>query len=88
MDTINRLLKKQAPKRRGKISAAELSAGGGDPNSPQAEVEKANPVFVRWVSDRGGCKVGVPTPWLQGPLGRGCGFGTTHPVVEEGAGDV
>lgn len=73
MDTINRLLKKQAPKRRGKISAAELSAPehNGDDSSPQEEeVPKANPVFVRWVSDKSGCRVGVPEEWLGREVGR------------------
>lgn len=75
MDTINRLLKKQAPKRRGKISAAELSAaatgigtGTGDDAAPENDTP-ANPVFVRWVSDRGGCRVGVPGEWLGKKVG-------------------
>ena len=68
MDTINRLLKKQAPKRRGKISALELSANnaageGGEATPP--EVEKANPVYVRWVSDGKGCRLGVPEEWVE-----------------------
>lgn len=74
MDTINRLLKKQAPKRRGKISAAEISAQdrGDDASAspPGEDVPPANPVFVRWVSDRQGCRVGVPAEWLGGPVGR------------------
>ncbi|KAI4127475.1 MAG: hypothetical protein LQ347_004590, partial [Umbilicaria vellea] len=37
MDTINRLLKKQAPKRRGKISAAETNANGDVIGTPQLE---------------------------------------------------
>lgn len=86
MDTINRLLKKQAPKRRGKISAAEINANAaaGDDSIPtitaphtrgagsedlEPEFPKANPVFVRWVSDAGGCRVGVPGEWLEGPVG-------------------
>ncbi|KAA6415000.1 MAG: hypothetical protein FRX48_01751 [Lasallia pustulata] len=72
MDTINRLLKKQAPKRRGKISAAETNANGDMIGTPQleAEYEKPNPVFVRWVSDSKGCRVGVPEEWLGTPVGR------------------
>lgn len=78
MDTINRLLKKQAPKRRGKISAAEISANAAAGASEDdvaseerdAEVEKASSVFVRWVSDARGCRVGVPAEWLEGPVGR------------------
>lgn len=74
MDTINRLLKKQAPKRRGKISAAEITAQEhGDDSSneqPEEEVIPANPVYVRWVSDKDGCRVGVPGEWFGTPVGR------------------
>lgn len=73
MDTINRLLKKQAPKRRGKLSAAEISANAAaheDLGGSEAEIEKPNPVYVRWVSNRHGCRVGVPGEWLAGPAGR------------------
>lgn len=85
MDTINRLLKKQAPKRRGKISAAEITAQEhGDGESPQEmqeeEIPPANPVFVRWISDRDGCRVGVPGEWLGTPVGRVFG---EKKVVEE-----
>lgn len=74
MDTINRLLKKQAPKRRGKISAAEISAQDHGDDSPTGEQEEeyapANPVFVRWISNRDGCRVGVPGEWLGQSVGR------------------
>lgn len=76
MDTINKLLKKQAPKRRGKIANRDptdttIGATAGDitPNSEDVEPVKANPVFVRWVSDREGCRVGVPEEWLGTPVG-------------------
>lgn len=69
LDTINRLLKKQAPKRRGKISAAEITADALAPQEvSNVEVEKANPVYVRWVSDRDGSRVGVPSEWLEDGL--------------------
>lgn len=75
MDTINRLLKKQAPKRRGKISAAEITAQEHGDDSPpeqqqEEEIPPANPVYVRWVSDRDGCRVGVPGEWFGAPVGR------------------
>ena len=72
MDTINRLLKKQAPKRRGKIPAAETTANGDMVGTPQQdfEYEKPNPVLVRWVSDSRGCRIGVPKEWLETPVGR------------------
>lgn len=76
MDTINRLLKKQAPKRRGKLSAAEITAQEHGPadtetpvEQPEEEIEPANPVYVRWVSGREGCRLGVPQEWLDGGAG-------------------
>jgi len=95
METINKLLKKQAPKRRGKdpTFAPSLASGpstivvggGGAENNTNATprslllleaeaaaaVEKPNPVYVRWVSNRGGCKVGVPGEWIGGAGGLG-----------------
>lgn len=92
-DTINRLLKKQAPKRRGKISAKEIEAQDrGDMSEAEEQagyeevgVGPANPVFVRWISDRRGCRVGVPTEWLAAPAGevfRGAGVGSGKMVEE------
>lgn len=89
-DTINRLLKKQAPKRRGKISQAEITAnavaGPEATLSEEPEIEDANPVFVRWISDAKGCRVGVPREWLDGPAGRVFGGPPVRPsgqLVEE-----
>ena len=74
MDTINRLLKKQAPKRRGKISAAEINAQEHGDESPQEmqeeEIPPANPVYVRWISDKDGCRIGVPGEWFGQPVRR------------------
>lgn len=70
MDTINKLLKKQAPKRRGKISAAE-TAGDATPGVQEPEeVEKPEPTMLRYVSDRDGCRLGVPEEWAGNPAGR------------------
>lgn len=73
MDTINRLLKKQAPKRRGKISAAEINAQEHGDESPQEmqeeEIPPANPAYVRWISDKNGCRIGVPGEWFGQPVG-------------------
>ena len=100
-DTINRLLKKQAPKRRGKISAKEIEAQDrGDMSEAEehqqqqrgydevVEVVPANPVFVRWVSDSRGCRVGVPTEWLGTPMaevfmGANGASGGSGKMVEE-----
>ncbi|KAI9804617.1 MAG: hypothetical protein M1833_006691 [Piccolia ochrophora] len=67
MDTINKLLKKQAPKQR-RMRAME--AGGDATPNTQDEVEKAKATMIRWVSNREGCRVGVPEEWLGAPLGR------------------
>lgn len=93
MDTINRLLKKQAPKRRGKISTAEIQAQdrGDSPSAvdqdeaeEEAEIPPANPVFVRWVSNAQGCRVGVPQEWIGTPVGAVFGdVGSSGKMVEE-----
>jgi Ino eighty subunit 2 len=83
MDTINRLLKKQAPKRRGRAAANE--AGDGTPGQEGNEPEKADPTLVRWVSGSNGCKVSVPEEWLGTPAGRMFGppVSATGKMVEE-----
>lgn len=74
-DTINRLLKKQAPKRRGKISAAEIAAAGAE--TPDAMMggmgslgdiheedhPRADPLWTRWVCGPEGHRLGVPSDW-------------------------
>ncbi|KAL8768148.1 MAG: hypothetical protein Q9209_005539 [Squamulea sp. 1 TL-2023] len=88
LDTINRLLKKQAPKRRGKISAEEIATNAMAPPEPSdVEFEKANPVYIRWVSDRSGSRVGVPSEWLEDGLENTIGKvfmgGGARKMVEE-----
>jgi Ino eighty subunit 2 len=63
MDTINRLLKKQPPKRGRR--AAE-NAGSGD----EGDAERADPLFVRYVQNAKGTQLGVPDEWLQAPVGK------------------
>ena len=65
MDTINKLLKKQAPKTNARRSNLNACIDG----SPDAESVKPNPLFVRWVSSRDGNCIGVPEEWLEGPIG-------------------
>lgn len=64
METINKLLKKQAPKtnRRNAILAGD--------ETPDQEGSRADPMFVRWVSTKEGSRVGVPDEMLIGPTGR------------------
>lgn len=59
-ETINKLLKKQAPKTNRKAQHAD---GDGESNRP-------SPVFVRWVSNKDGSLVAVPDEMLTGPAGR------------------
>ncbi|KAI1404127.1 hypothetical protein F4819DRAFT_448788 [Hypoxylon fuscum] len=63
METINKLLKKQAPKTKGKSQLA------GD-LTPDGDALKPNPVFVRWISSKDGNRVAVPDEMLSGPAGR------------------
>ncbi|PVI03239.1 hypothetical protein DM02DRAFT_612456 [Periconia macrospinosa] len=65
MDTINRLLKKQPPKR-GRKSLLEITESGQE---EEPEVEKANPLFVRYRQTREGASLGVPEEWLDAPVG-------------------
>ncbi|KAG4410547.1 hypothetical protein IFR04_016315, partial [Cadophora malorum] len=71
LETINKLLKKQAPKtnaRRAGMSAADNAL---NPNGTNADGEpaKPNPLFVRWVSTKEGNRIGVPEEWLDAPVG-------------------
>jgi Ino eighty subunit 2 len=65
METINKLLKKQAPKTNARRNI--MNNIGGD-QTPNLE-EKPHPLFVRWVSNKDGNRIGVPEEWLEGPVG-------------------
>lgn len=60
METINKLLKKQAPK------VNKKSAMRGD--SPDSE-DRPDSTVVRWVSNKSGIKVAVPEEIIAGPAG-------------------
>ncbi|KAK9367442.1 PAPA-1-like conserved region-domain-containing protein [Lipomyces kononenkoae] len=71
MDTINRLLKKQAPRRKGKLKSPL-----GSPGTPAAEEEVEAPVttiperystkhMYRWVSSKAGIVLGIPESLVQ-----------------------
>lgn len=64
MDTINRLLKKQPPKRGRKAALGNLSE-----NDEEPELERANPLYVRYIQNASGTRLGVPDEWLQAPVG-------------------
>jgi Ino eighty subunit 2 len=68
METINKLLKKQAPKVNKKAAAAAAAA---EANPEEAEGgNRNNPVFIRWTSTKSGSRVGVSTELLEGPAGK------------------
>ncbi|KAF2005192.1 hypothetical protein P154DRAFT_518727 [Amniculicola lignicola CBS 123094] len=62
MDTINRLLKKQPPKR-GRRVIQDLGS------EDEGEVERANPLYVRYKQTAAGSVLAVPQEWLQAPVG-------------------
>lgn len=68
MNTIDRLLKKQAPKRRGRVPLAEM--GGEATPDVLAEAEKPDSTYIRWICNNDGCKVAVPTEMLGTPAGH------------------
>ena len=77
MDTINRLLKKQAPKRRGRAkdlstvpTTATAAEDGATPGEDSVESEKPSPLYTRWVNYAGGTVLSVPEEWLDTPAGR------------------
>lgn len=67
METINKLLKKQAPKTNAR--RRDLNAVPGENNS-DSESQKPSPLFVRWISNKDGNRIGVPEEWLEGPAGN------------------
>ncbi|KAH7626836.1 PAPA-1-like conserved region-domain-containing protein [Sordaria sp. MPI-SDFR-AT-0083] len=79
METINKLLKKQAPKTNRK--AALLNGDeipGGD-----AEPPKADPTFVRWINNKSGSRIAVPEDMVAGPVGQVFTGGVKRKMVEE-----
>lgn len=77
METINKLLKKQAPKVNKKAAAAAAAADG----TPEDDGPKVSPVFVRWVSNKNGVSIGVPKEMVDGPTGRLFRGGTSTPPL-------
>ncbi|POS85588.1 hypothetical protein EPUL_002473, partial [Erysiphe pulchra] len=66
LETINKLLKKQAPKtntRRRELNVAIVGVDTPD----DTESQKPNPMFVRWVSNKHGNRIGVPEEWIDSP---------------------
>lgn len=63
METINKLLKKQAPK-------INRKAAGARGDSPDGDSHKPDPTLVRWVNNKRGSKVSVPVDIIAGPVGQ------------------
>ncbi|KIX04034.1 uncharacterized protein Z518_07587 [Rhinocladiella mackenziei CBS 650.93] len=76
---LNRLLKPQVSKARGAApkpetlaaaAAAAAVAAAGSPYDEDDTIQKANPVYTRWVSTKEGVKLGIPEEWLGKHVGR------------------
>lgn len=63
METINKLLKKQAPK------TNRRNALHGD-ETPDADGNRVGPLYVRWVSSKEGTRLAVPQQMLVAPAGQ------------------
>jgi Ino eighty subunit 2 len=83
MDTINRLLKKQAPKRRRRAELSEALREEGEEDE-DGNVVKANPVFSRYMQRADGrTTLSLPEEWLAN--GRGLGTSLAKPVKKSTA---
>lgn len=78
METINKLLKKQAPK----TNARRKDLNGND-ETLSDEPTAPNPHFTRWVSNKDGNFLGVPKEWLAGPAGRVFAGNGSNRLIEE-----
>ncbi|KAG9755625.1 hypothetical protein KCU73_g5319, partial [Aureobasidium melanogenum] len=91
MDTINKLLKKPAPKRRtrAEIIAAQNAADATPAYTEDGEeyFHPASSLFVRYVNNKDGSRIGVPSEWLEEgqPVGQVLRNGWKAPpkMVEE-----
>ena len=85
MDTINKLLKKPAPKRRtrAEIIAAQQAGSMATPGAEDDDEERPDPLFVRWVNSREGSRIGVPEEWMEAPIGDVFRPGYRGRMVEE-----
>jgi len=62
-ETINKLLKRQAPKN-------NKRGGQAGDETPDAEAQRPDPLLIRWISSREGSRTAVPQELLDGPAGR------------------
>lgn len=81
METINKLLKKQAPKTNRKTAALMAAE-----ETPETDTQRVDPMLIRWVNNKNGSIVAVPDELLNGPVGKVFVTGGTGPrgkMVEE-----
>jgi Ino eighty subunit 2 len=85
MDTINKLLKKPAPKRRtrAEIIAQQQADMMATPGAEDGEDGRPDPLYVRWVNNAQGSRVGVPEEWLDAGVGEVFRGGGSGKLVEE-----
>ncbi|CAK1367930.1 INO80 complex subunit 2 [Cercospora beticola] len=86
MDTINKLLHKQAPKRRTRAEMeAARAAEAGETPAAERDANALDPTYVRWVSRKEGSLVCVPKDWQDSPVGEQFGFSSNSGgrIVEE-----
>jgi Ino eighty subunit 2 len=62
METINKLLKKQAPKINRKAQMEDEAS--------EAESQRPKVAFVRWTNNKDGSRIAVPEEMLAGPVGK------------------
>ena len=87
METINKLLKKQAPKTNAR--RRDFNGVGGEA-TPDTEAQKPNPLFVRWISSKDGNRIGLPEEWIEAPVGtmfrhsvKAAGSGLSGKLIEK-----
>jgi len=79
LHTYNHQLKPQVSKARGAapkpetLAAAAAAAAVGSPYEEEEMLQKAHPIYTRWVSTREGVRLGVPEEWLGKKVGRNFG---------------
>ncbi|CZT10705.1 related to IES2 Protein that associates with the INO80 chromatin remodeling complex under low-salt conditions [Rhynchosporium agropyri] len=69
LETINKLLKKQAPKTNARRAGMNLADNPNNSSGAEGAPFKPHPMYVRWVSNKDGNRIGVPQEWLEAPVG-------------------
>lgn len=63
METVNKLLKKQAPK-------INRKTGGPNADASEDDARRHSPAFIRWVSSKNGSRLAVTEEMLASPAGQ------------------